>query len=254
VEPGARYVALGSSFAAGPGIAPPAPGRPRGSLRSAANYPALVAARLGLHLVDVSFSGATTRQLLTGKRRGVAAQLDAVTADTRLVTLTSGGNDVGYIGGLTLASLPWPVRRRALAGRGAGEGSDERFARLAAAFDDVLAEVRRRAPGATVLLVDYPAVVPPEGGPDAVPLRPEVLVWARDTARLLAGTTAAAAQRAGYASVAVSAASAAHHAWSARPWTTTGRSRVPFHPTAAGMRGAAGLVLASLGVRDAPGA
>ena len=56
------YVALGSSFAAGPGVDPivvPACGR------SARNYPALVAERLGYDLVDVTSGGATVDDVLT---------------------------------------------------------------------------------------------------------------------------------------------------------------------------------------------
>ena len=40
-----RYVALGSSMAAGPGISPRAPGSPRAAMRSARNYPHLLAER-----------------------------------------------------------------------------------------------------------------------------------------------------------------------------------------------------------------
>ena len=50
-----RYVALGSSMAAGPGIRPSAAGAPFGSGRSARNYAHLVAQRLNLDLVDVTF-------------------------------------------------------------------------------------------------------------------------------------------------------------------------------------------------------
>ncbi|MGZ4526831.1 MAG: SGNH/GDSL hydrolase family protein, partial [Mycobacterium sp.] len=59
-----RYVALGSSMAAGPGIRPRAAGAPWGSGRSARNYPHLVAQQCDLDLVDVTFSGATTAHVL----------------------------------------------------------------------------------------------------------------------------------------------------------------------------------------------
>src|SRR5580693_568311 len=101
IEPGARYVAMGSSFAAGPGLKPRAPGSPRRAGRSAVNYAHLVADRLGLELTDVTYSGATTQDILAGAP-GKPPQLDAVTADTRLVTLTAGGNDVGYVPRLVL--------------------------------------------------------------------------------------------------------------------------------------------------------
>jgi hypothetical protein len=43
MESGSHYVALGGSFAAGPGIGRRAPGSPRPAMRSASNYPHLVA-------------------------------------------------------------------------------------------------------------------------------------------------------------------------------------------------------------------
>jgi hypothetical protein len=54
VSTGARYVALGSSLAAGPGVGRRAPGSPRRAGRSSANYAHLVARRLGLQLEDVT--------------------------------------------------------------------------------------------------------------------------------------------------------------------------------------------------------
>src|SRR3984957_8362863 len=109
---GARYVALGSSFAAGPGIGQRVPGRPREAGRAAANYAHLIARRFGLTLDDVTYSGATTHDILTARRDGWPAQVDAVTADTQLATITCGGNDLGYVPRLLLSSLPWPVRAR----------------------------------------------------------------------------------------------------------------------------------------------
>lgn len=60
-----RYVALGSSMAAGPGIMPRAQGSPRLAGRSARNYPHQIAERQGYQLVDVTYSGATTAHILT---------------------------------------------------------------------------------------------------------------------------------------------------------------------------------------------
>ena len=59
-----RYVALGSSMAAGPGIPPRVPGSPRSAGRSARNYAHLVAESLGVGLLDVTYSGATTAHVL----------------------------------------------------------------------------------------------------------------------------------------------------------------------------------------------
>ena len=123
IPAGSRYVAMGSSFAAGPGISPRAAASPRRAGRSSGNYAHLVARPLGLDLHDVTYSGATTGDILRPSAAGQPAQLDAVTPDTRLVTITAGGNDVGFLPRLTLASLPWPLRalprvRARVAGRG----------------------------------------------------------------------------------------------------------------------------------------
>ncbi len=131
IPAGSHYVAMGSSFAAGPGLPPRAPGSPRRAGRSARNYAHLVASALGLDLHDVTYSGATTGDILGPSAAGQPAQLDAVTPATRLVTITAGGNDVGFVPRLTLASLPWPVR--ALPGPGpAPRGSATRAARMSA--------------------------------------------------------------------------------------------------------------------------
>ena len=57
IPAGSRYVAMGSSFGAGPGIPLRAPGSPRRAGRSASNYAHLVARDLGLDLHDVTYSG-----------------------------------------------------------------------------------------------------------------------------------------------------------------------------------------------------
>ena len=110
IPAGSRYVAMGSSLAAGPGLPSRVPGSPRRAGRSTGNYAHIVARALGLDLHDVTFSGATTSEILGRDAAGRPAQLDTVTKDTALVTITAGGNDVGFVPRLTLASLPWPLR------------------------------------------------------------------------------------------------------------------------------------------------
>ncbi len=107
---GRRYVALGSSMAAGPGIVPRDKDAPLRAVRSAANYPHLVAQRLGMDLVDVTYSGATTAHVLTDRQHGEPPQIDALDGSEALVTVTIGGNDVGYVPLLTAAGLPQAVR------------------------------------------------------------------------------------------------------------------------------------------------
>ncbi|HMC94522.1 MAG TPA: GDSL-type esterase/lipase family protein, partial [Polyangia bacterium] len=96
---GPRYVAMGSSYAAGPGITRPADDPPDRCGRSADNYAHQLARRRGLDLADVSCGGAVTASILA-PWNGHPAQIDAVTPATSLVTVTIGGNDVGLIAGL----------------------------------------------------------------------------------------------------------------------------------------------------------
>lgn len=254
-----RYVALGSSMAAGPGIGPRASGAPRGAGRSARNYPHLVAARLGLDLVDVTFSGATTSHVTSESQRGAPPQVDALDGSERLVTVTIGGNDVGYVPLLFAAGLPRPLRALPVVGPRLRDLLDpaERERTLADVGPSlwrVGAEIRRRAPHATVLFVDYLTLLPPAGQP-AAPLSEADAATGRMVAGALADLTARAADDTGCGVVRASAASVAHHAWSDDPWTTRvgfpwpGRV-APLHPNAAGMRAVAGLIVEELGQWD----
>ncbi len=197
-----RYVAMGSSFGAGPGIGPRAPGSPRRAGRSAGNYAHLVARDLGLDLHDVTYSGATTDDILRASARGQPAQLDAVTPATRLVTFTGGGNDVGYLPRLTLASLPWPLRalprtRAQVAGFGDPAATDERFASLGRNLRAIARGVADRAPGCRILFVDYLTILPPAGAGPATPPPAAIADWGRVIAARLAATTQEAAEAAG---------------------------------------------------------
>lgn len=248
---GNRYVALGSSMAAGPGIKPKAAGAPMGAGRSAVNYPHLVAARLSYDLVDVTFSGATTANVLSERQRGAPPQVDALDGTESLVTLTIGGNDAGYVPLLYAAGLPrWtrslPVLGRIVRDQLDGTARDAALAAVGNSLTAVGAEVRRRAPAARVLFVDYLTLLPPKGIP-APPLSEGDAETGRRIADTLERLTAEAAAATGCELVRAAAASRDHHPWSADPWTTKfgvplpGRA-APLHPNAAGMRAVADLI------------
>lgn len=276
-----RYVALGSSMAAGPGIGPRAAGAPRWSGRSARNYPHLVAERLNLdpdrNFIDVTFSGATTAHVLVDQQRGAPPQITALDGSESLVTVTIGGNDVGYVPLLMGAALlgqiarllPGPlsgphrrrakaVRRLPLLGSRISELLDRgtRDRALADVFDSLCAvgsALRQRSPAARILFVDYLTMLPPAGSP-APPLSEADAEVGRHVAETLERLTADAAVATGCEVVRAGVASRDHHAWSAEPWTTTparygvplpGRP-APLHPNAAGMGAVAELVLDQL--------
>lgn len=247
-----RYVALGSSMAAGPGIAPRVKGSPFLAGRSARNYAHLAAERLGADLVDVTFSGATTAHILRDSQRGAPPQADALDGSEDLVTVTIGGNDVGYVPLLFAGSLPAWVRRLPRIGTAArnlldAAARDAALERVAPELNAVGSVIRRRSPRARIFFVDYLTLLPP-AGVAAPPLPTEVAELGRHVAARLAELTAAAARDTGCELVAAGEASRANHAWSDAPWTVgagwpmPGRPQ-PFHPAAAGMRAVAELIV-----------
>lgn len=250
-----RYVALGSSMAAGPGIRPRADGAPWRSGRSARNYPHLVAQRAGLELIDVTYSGATTAHVLAERQSGAPPQLQALDGSETLVTVTIGGNDVGYVPLLMAASLPAVTRHLPLIGGRIRELLDRNARDLALSqvlesLCEVGRSIRRRAPRARVLFVDYLTLLPPTGEA-APPLSGEHADLGRHVATALEQLTAKAAAATDCEVVSAAAASREHHAWSAQPWTTKpgvplpGRP-APLHPNGAGMRAVADLIVSRL--------
>jgi lysophospholipase L1-like esterase len=250
-----RYVALGSSMAAGPGIPPRDKHAPLRAGRSAANYPHLVAQRLGLDLVDVTYSGATTAHVLTDRQNSEPPQVSALDGSEELVTITIGGNDAGYIPMLTAAGLPGAVRSLPVLGGLLREmldptARDRALVQVDEALKVVGRTVRQLSPRARVFFVDYLTVLSPPGE-DATPLSGVDAALGRRVAATLERLTAEAAAETGCEVVRASDASREHHAWSADPWTTKpsrfglpipGRP-VPAHPNAAGMRAVAELVI-----------
>lgn len=154
--PGAKYTALGSSFAAGPGI-----DVQLGNCgRSDHNYSHLVAARLGLTLTDVSCNGATTDHILTTSQNGAPLQIEAVSSDTALVTVTIGGNDITFTSS-TFACAGKPASERCTANLDQAM-INEAVRQLPAKLGATLDAIRARAPQATIVVVTYPRVFPVE--------------------------------------------------------------------------------------------
>jgi lysophospholipase L1-like esterase len=239
-------------MAAGPGIAPRVPGSPRRAGRSERNYAHLAAHALSLELTDVTYSGATTANLLEETQHGARPQVEVLRGDEVLVTVTIGGNDIGYVPALMAASLPAPARRLPVLGSRLRELLDpdarERSLRgLGASMRAVGEAVRIRAPHARVMFVDYLTLLPPAGRP-AAPLAAVDADLGRHLAARLTEITAAAAAETGCELVAAAEASRGHHAWSNVPWTVGARLPVPrrpapFHPNAAGMAAVADMVV-----------
>ncbi|MGZ3273262.1 MAG: SGNH/GDSL hydrolase family protein [Caulobacteraceae bacterium] len=213
---GAKYVAMGSSFAAGPGVTTQADDPPTRCTRSKDNYAHQLARRRGLKLTDVSCSGATTAHLL-GSWNELKPQLDAVDADTRLVTVTIGGNDVGFTSGLGTA---------ACATRGGAapcpppppSPTDQAWTDLETHLGQIAGEVRRRAPAARLVFVDYVTVLPADGTCPALSLTASQAAVSREINRRVVEITARVARASGSGLVTASSLTAPHDACSAQPW------------------------------------
>lgn len=233
---GARHVALGSSFAAGTGIGGIKPGTPQRCGRSPVNYATMVSDRLGLTLDDQTCGGATTAHVL-GPWNELPAQIDAVDADTRLVTITIGGNDLNFVRNLYVAACRGPACPPVVA------PAEPDIARLEQGLDAIAAEVTRRAPRARLVFVQYVTLVP-ERPCEALNLSPAAVPVLHTIARELAAATARVAARHGAKVVPADSLSRGHTACDANPWSTgpkpTGPDgNSPWHPTAAGHRGIA---------------
>ena len=165
---GPRYVAMGDSAAAAPLV--PDQAQPVGCLKSTNDYPSVLARRIGAAAFDdVTCSGARTQDLVSRSqptRTGpVPPQLEAVTADTRLVTVTIGGNDVD------LPTIATKCRRTTLdvppcapdLTAGGVDTISQAIDDDADAWSNLVDAIRERAPSARVVLVGYGTYVRPEG-------------------------------------------------------------------------------------------
>lgn len=154
LQPGDHYVSLGSSFAAGPGI-----DNQQGHCgRSDQNYAHLIAAELELDLTVASCNGATIANIIETPQGDNPLQIEAVNADTALVTVTIGGNDIRYTAS-TFACSGTPANERCTANldqEAINAALDQLPSRLEMMFD----AIKARAPQAVIVLVAYPRVFP----------------------------------------------------------------------------------------------
>ncbi|MEV0269973.1 SGNH/GDSL hydrolase family protein [Hamadaea sp. NPDC050747] len=202
--PTGKYVALGDSFTSGPLIPTQVD---LNCVRSDRNYPHLVRSAIGSSaFTDVSCGGATTGDILNPSdgQLGITvpAQLAAVTADTALVTVGIGGNDIGFSGIIedcVSASYAKPFGSPCKDKYTAG-GTDQLLTRITATASKVAAvlqAVHQAAPNARVVVVGYPVIVPDSGYGcfPAVPLAFGDVPYLRSTEKSLNSmlrTTAAA--------------------------------------------------------------
>lgn len=250
-ESNGEYVALGSSYAAGIGLGARAPGSPMLCMRSQAGYPVLLAEELGLHLVDMSCSGATSEHVLNGGQFFQGPQLDAVGPDTKLVTVTIGGNDVSYVGDLFLAAgAGGPLA--SLGGKLFTSGPEplgkRPFSQVRENLVAIVRFVRGRAPHAKIVIATYPTILPAQGTCKPLRIDEKQAELSRQVGERLAVVSREAADQRGVIFVDMNAMGREHNACSTMQWVlpATIESGAPFHPSHAGARATADAIAAAL--------
>jgi lysophospholipase L1-like esterase len=162
------YVALGDSYAAGPFI--PMFQKPWGCLKSDHNYAHLAASNMRRTLLDATCSGAETEDMT--QAQGVTPgpnppQFNSLSAGTSLVTITIGGNDIGFSSLAEDCFSETPNAGSPCHDKYVVNGVDEVSRRIAEAAPNVAAAlqgIHARAPQARVLVTNYPAIFPDTGG------------------------------------------------------------------------------------------
>jgi len=240
--------ALGSSFAAGPGIEPI---DDQVAMRSARNYAHLFADRVGADLVDLTVSGASTsnvvdtpQQTMTGQT--LPPQIEGVPADADVVTITAGGNDLQFAGAMLYTAWrrhdPNSPLALNLAQMFPGDiplPTEEDVTRATDGLIRVVEAARSKAPFARILLVDYLTVLD-SASTTATPFTDgEVLKFLTIQAAIGRGF-ADAARRTGADLILASAISLGHALGATEPWIQPfqddlARTAGSFHPNEDGM-------------------
>lgn len=228
-----KYVALGDSYAAGQGAGPYLDA----CYRSDNAYSELADEEKAIDLVvNAACSGKTTFDV-------VNTQLRQLNKSTELVTITAGGNNIGFgdiinYCGVVLANLPpAPECGGALYQAEVQLQSGQLKSDLVA----MIQSVRAAAPNAKIVLTGYPYLLDPIPAGLTDPAAQFIYI-ATDLANRLDQTIAAAAQEADAALtndpqvqyVDVRSAFLGHGALSPDPWINLGTAPDGFHPNAAG--------------------
>lgn len=247
-----NYVALGDGFASGPYLGRDVSGT--GCLRSADNYPAQVARALKVGTVtDVTCVGATSEDLTTtatapDSKKKLAAQLDAVTSSTDLVTLGIGIEDDGLLQDMFHICQAEPCGSDVL-----GPPVAKQLDAFGSSISSIVRTIQDVAPNATVVVVGYPQIMPQTGLCSALPaISDKQLEVAFGVLAQLNGFLRAAAFQTGSDYIDVAALSGDKTACSTQAWvngwkTTKGKIQA-FHPVAAEQKAVSDAIVAQVGV------
>src|SRR5918997_2570182 len=226
------YDALVDSYASGFGAPPYA-----ACGRSQSAYAVQLDGRQRLQLDDfVACGGATTTSLVTG------GQLGALDVDTELVTVSIGGNDIGWSAAVAACLGGTDAQCTGALALVNGRTASQ----LPALLDAVYAKIAAAAPNAHVVVTGYPRLFSPEYGAylAASPAELSALNAGADT---LNAVIAAAAARAGFQYVDVRERFEGHGVNSPDPWILGPSDPGAFHPNTEGYEAYTAAVNSALG-------
>ncbi|MFE2291922.1 SGNH/GDSL hydrolase family protein [Streptomyces sp. NPDC059452] len=221
------YVALGDSYSSGVGAGNYLPDS--GDCRRSANaYPQLwAAANSPTSFAFVACSGATTSSVARG-------QLGALNAATSLVSVTAGGNDVGFAAVMQDCVLGSEATCLNSVNAAIAKMNNS----LPGSLDSLYGSIRAGAPAAQVVVLGYPRFYQLSGSCVAGLTETERAAI-NDASDVLNGVLAKRAADAGFTFSSVVDEFTGHELCSGAPWlhSVTVPVQNSYHPTAAGQSG-----------------
>ncbi|WP_018685855.1 SGNH/GDSL hydrolase family protein [Actinokineospora enzanensis] len=193
-----QWVAFGDSYAAGAipaaGVEVSSGGQRDGCVRTVGSYPEVLRQRWEgkYDLTNVSCAGATIANVLDEEQvpngynlpffdvvdpdypfTPVPPQISALSESTNLVTVGIGGNTFGFaellyaclqLGEWADEDADAPCKDYFTSGADGVPTVDERLTQVSEQFGELLAAIQANAPGARILVVGYPKIIPDDPG------------------------------------------------------------------------------------------
>lgn len=165
--PPAQYVAMGDSYSSGEGN-PPFEGGTNTSSdkchRSPMAYPRKVETSLNLGATAfVACSGATTNEIINANAaNNEQPQINALSTDTQVVTITVGGNDIGFKDFASACVFSFCDTSTSIYATTMGSITNVLPGALKNAYEQILKD----APNAKIYVLDYPQVAPVRSATD----------------------------------------------------------------------------------------
>lgn len=223
----------------------------RTAWRSGNNYAHLLAQKLDAKITDLTCSGATLLNVLDQPQKHMLSstppQLESLPKDATIVTLTAGGNDMGYIGGMMIDGVKASLHAVPLLGELFPPSAHEEEEHLSSAevakrFIAVIDRIKSIAPNAIIYLVEYLVVLGRSAvrGPDNPLTEEQIEHHQRMGQALSEAYQAAVDERPGTRLVKMSELSDSHGVGSTEPWMVGFtpfmllNGEVPYHPNLKG--------------------